>query len=321
MRAAIAAAVADVTRYPDGNGFELKAALSQRATASRRRSIVLGNGSNDVLELVDARVPAAGRRGRVRAARVRGLSARDAGARRDAASRCRRATTATTSRRCARRSRRRRASCSSPIRTTRPARGSRPAELEAFIASVPRDVLVVLDEAYNEYLDPRDRARQRRAGSRATRISSSRARSPRPTASPALRVGYGVMHADGRRHAEPRAPAVQRQRARAGGRRSRRSPTPSYVDESRALNARACAQLDAGLRARSACATSRRTATSCSVEGRRRRRRVYQRAARAGRDRAAGRRLRTARASARHRRPAARRTSASSPRSRRRSAR
>src|SRR5262249_55724527 len=33
-----------------------------------------------------------------------------------------------------------------------------PPELEAFIESVPRDVLVVLDEAYNEYLDPKDRA-------------------------------------------------------------------------------------------------------------------------------------------------------------------
>ena len=46
----------------------------------------------------------------------------------------------------------------------------------------------------------------------------------------ALRVGYGVMNADGRRHAEPRAPAVQRQRARAGrggrgARRHRRTST------------------------------------------------------------------------------------------------
>ena len=33
-----------------------------------------------------------------------------------------------------------------------------PDALEAFIASVPRDVLVVLDEAYNEYLEPAERA-------------------------------------------------------------------------------------------------------------------------------------------------------------------
>ena len=39
-----------VALYPDGSGFELKAALSERyAVASNQ--IVLGNGSNDVLEL------------------------------------------------------------------------------------------------------------------------------------------------------------------------------------------------------------------------------------------------------------------------------
>ncbi|HXU66081.1 MAG TPA: hypothetical protein VN707_01860, partial [Casimicrobiaceae bacterium] len=48
--AAIAVAAADVTRYPDGNGFALKAALSSRLGV-RQEQIVLGNGSNDVLEL------------------------------------------------------------------------------------------------------------------------------------------------------------------------------------------------------------------------------------------------------------------------------
>ena len=37
-----------------------------------------------------------------------------------------------------------------------------PAALEAFIASVPEDVLVVLDEAYNEYLEPQQQRAQRR---------------------------------------------------------------------------------------------------------------------------------------------------------------
>ena len=67
--------------------------------------------------------------------------------------------------------------------------------VEAFIAGVPEDVLVVLDEAYNEYLEPAEQARLDRRGSRAIRTWSSRAPSPRPTASPALRVGYGVMNA------------------------------------------------------------------------------------------------------------------------------
>src|SRR5689334_20901514 len=49
-RAAIDAALAEVARYPDGNGFELKQALSRRYGVDMS-SIVLGNGSNDVLEL------------------------------------------------------------------------------------------------------------------------------------------------------------------------------------------------------------------------------------------------------------------------------
>jgi histidinol-phosphate aminotransferase len=43
-------ALADVARYPDGNGFELKQALS-RHYGVETSQIVLGNGSNDVLEL------------------------------------------------------------------------------------------------------------------------------------------------------------------------------------------------------------------------------------------------------------------------------
>ena len=43
-------ALADVARYPDGNGFDLKHALSRRYGVDISQ-IVLGNGSNDVLEL------------------------------------------------------------------------------------------------------------------------------------------------------------------------------------------------------------------------------------------------------------------------------
>ncbi len=52
-RAAIDAALGDIARYPDGNGYVLKSALSQRYGVDLS-SIVLGNGSNDVLELVAA---------------------------------------------------------------------------------------------------------------------------------------------------------------------------------------------------------------------------------------------------------------------------
>ncbi len=43
-------ALDEVKRYPDGNGFELKTALSKKYDVDSNQ-IVLGNGSNDVLEL------------------------------------------------------------------------------------------------------------------------------------------------------------------------------------------------------------------------------------------------------------------------------
>ena len=50
-RAAIARAVDELALYPDGNGFDLKAALSRKLGIGTDR-IVLGNGSNDVLDMV-----------------------------------------------------------------------------------------------------------------------------------------------------------------------------------------------------------------------------------------------------------------------------
>ena len=48
---AMVRAAGDLARYPDGNGFALKAALSARHGVAAE-CITLGNGSNDVLELV-----------------------------------------------------------------------------------------------------------------------------------------------------------------------------------------------------------------------------------------------------------------------------
>ena len=48
---AIRGALQDLNYYPDGNGFELKALLSRKLALSPD-NLVLGNGSNDVLELV-----------------------------------------------------------------------------------------------------------------------------------------------------------------------------------------------------------------------------------------------------------------------------
>lgn len=49
--AAIARASKDITRYPDGNGYGLKMALAEKLQLAPEQ-ITLGNGSNDVLELM-----------------------------------------------------------------------------------------------------------------------------------------------------------------------------------------------------------------------------------------------------------------------------
>jgi histidinol-phosphate aminotransferase len=49
--AAAQAALAELARYPDGGGFELRAALAVRHGVDRNR-ITLGNGSNDVLDMI-----------------------------------------------------------------------------------------------------------------------------------------------------------------------------------------------------------------------------------------------------------------------------
>ena len=48
---AIRAELAELTRYPDGNGFELKQKLAARCGVTPAQ-VTLGNGSNDILDLV-----------------------------------------------------------------------------------------------------------------------------------------------------------------------------------------------------------------------------------------------------------------------------
>ena len=50
-QAAIALATRELTRYPDGNGYSLKLALSEKFQVDADQ-VTLGNGSNDVLELI-----------------------------------------------------------------------------------------------------------------------------------------------------------------------------------------------------------------------------------------------------------------------------
>lgn len=50
VREALQAGITDLCRYPDGNGFRLKAALAEHHRVAPEQ-ITLGNGSNDVLDL------------------------------------------------------------------------------------------------------------------------------------------------------------------------------------------------------------------------------------------------------------------------------
>lgn len=50
-RAAVERELAELARYPDGNGFDLKAKIASKFAVNLDQ-IVLGNGSNDILELI-----------------------------------------------------------------------------------------------------------------------------------------------------------------------------------------------------------------------------------------------------------------------------
>jgi histidinol-phosphate aminotransferase len=153
-RAAVEAALAGVERYPDQ--FDLIAALAERHGVGVER-IVLGNGSNDVLDMA-ARVFLAPGRSAVfaeHAFAIYPLATMSAGAKcvvvpannfghdLDAMRLAIRPDTKLVWL----------ANPNNPTGTFLPY-----ADLRAFLATVPQDVAVVLDEAYNEYLAPADRA-------------------------------------------------------------------------------------------------------------------------------------------------------------------
>ncbi len=151
-RAAMAAAAADLGRYPDANGFELKAALAKRYDVPADW-ITLGNGSNDILEIAAHAFVQKARRSSIRSTRSPCMRWRRRASVR-APSWCRPWTTVTTSTRWRPPSMPTRAWCSSPTRTTRPAPSSRPRRSKPSCKRCRRNVIVVLDEAYNEYLAP-----------------------------------------------------------------------------------------------------------------------------------------------------------------------
>lgn len=151
-RAAIDAALAEVARYPDGNGFELKQALARRYHVDMG-AVVLGNGSNDVLELVALAFLGPGRAAvfSQHAFAVYPLATQARGARsivvpaknyaHDLEAMAKAIDDETYVAWIA--------NPNNPTGTFAPH-----GQVEAFLRRVPERVLVVLDEAYNEYLTP-----------------------------------------------------------------------------------------------------------------------------------------------------------------------
>jgi histidinol-phosphate aminotransferase len=156
-KAAMAAAAAELGRYPDANGFELKAALAARYDVPADW-ITLGNGSNDILEIAahafvqkDQSVVYAQYAFAVYALATQGVGARgivvpakDHGHDLDAMAAAIEAEGDT-------------------VRLVYIANPNNPTgtfisapRIEAFLARVPAHVIVVLDEAYNEFLEQQD---------------------------------------------------------------------------------------------------------------------------------------------------------------------
>ena len=188
-RAAMQAAIADLGRYPDANGFALKDALSRRFGVPPEW-ITLGNGSNDILELAAAALLAPGRScvysqysfavyalaTQARGARAIVVPAHDFGHDLPAM----------------------RAAIGADTRLVYLANPNNPTgtfvagpQIEAFLESVPADVVVVLDEAYNEYLPPEDRVESTAWVRRFPNLLVSRTFS-KAYGLAGLRVGYGL---------------------------------------------------------------------------------------------------------------------------------
>jgi histidinol-phosphate aminotransferase len=150
---AVAAAISGIERYPDQ--FELIKAVAERCGVAQNQ-VVLGNGSNDVLDLI-ARVFLAPGRSAVfaqHAFAVYPLATLSTGAE----------LIATPAKNYGHDLNAMRAAIRPDTRIVWIANPNNPTgtflpypEVRAFLDAVPRDVVVVLDEAYNEYLPPAER--------------------------------------------------------------------------------------------------------------------------------------------------------------------
>jgi len=147
---AIEAAIADLARYPDGNGFELKQALCKRYGVEMAQ-IVLGNGSNDVLNAA-ARAfltPSSDAVYSQHAFAIYALEIQYTGAAGIEAP-AREFAHDLTAMLAAVSARTRMIFIANPNNPTGTLVGA--ADLHAFLRKVPPQIIVVLDEAYNEYI-------------------------------------------------------------------------------------------------------------------------------------------------------------------------
>jgi len=243
VRAAIAAALGDLTRYPDGNGYALKAALASRLHVAAEQ-IVLGNGSNDVLELVTQAFLRPGDEAlysqyafivyplatQARGAHGIEVAAKDHGHDLDAML----------------------AAITGDTRVVFIANPNNPTGtwlagdvVERFVSAVPRDVIVVLDEAYQEFLDPSERADSTAWISQYPNLVVSHTFS-KAHGLAALRVGYGVMDAAiADLLNRVRQPFNVNSLAQAAALAALEDT--QYVEDSRVLNREGRRQLEAGL--------------------------------------------------------------------------
>jgi histidinol-phosphate aminotransferase len=188
--AAIADAANGLTRYPDGNAFALKDALSKRLGV-RPEQLVLGNGSNDVLELATHAFLRAGDHAMYSqyafivytlATQARGALGIEVAAKDHAHD--------LEAMRAALTPRTRIVFIANPNNPT--GTWITGGAVESFIASIPQDVIVVLDEAYNEFLEPSEQSKSIAWLTRFPNLIVSRTFS-KAYGLAALRVGYGVM--------------------------------------------------------------------------------------------------------------------------------
>ena len=243
-RAAIEHALSDLARYPDGNAFELKAALARRYGITPD-GIVIGNGSNDLLELVAGAFLIPGSASvysqhafavyplatQARGARGIVVPARNYGHDLDAML----------------------GAITPEVRVVFVANPNNPtgthlasADIERFLSRVPANVVVVLDEAYNEYLPPELRANSARWIELHPNLVITRTFS-KAYGLAGLRVGFGLMTAGvADLLNRVRQPFNVNSLALAAAQAALEDQ--AFVDQSYALNRAGMTQLEAGFR-------------------------------------------------------------------------